>query len=393
MTQNLSTENIPAKISLHGSITSANAADLEAAILTDLGAKNGLEIDAKDLTYISSAGLRVILAAKKRCGKNPFRIINVSDDVMSVFDITGFSEIMDISKAKRHVELKNSLKIGAGTCGEVYRLDEETIIKLYYPRIKDEEIEHEKMLAKKAFVLGVPTAISYDIVESDGRLGVVYELINSKTLAEIMRADPDNIEKYVEMYADVCRKIHSINVDDDELPSFKDINRADIPNVSGISEEERQYLYDFLDIVPERTSCIHGDLNINNIMVQDGECCLIDMGEFSTGTPMFDISRILFSMHFTAPEDNDYNSFYKMPQSLVEGILNSFLRKYFGAESIEEAEKAFPDAEWLYPLAWFRCCTSFLKGERWPETKRDLAKKLLREKLIPFVNEHRYHKI
>ena len=377
------------RVILTGSITSANAGEFQNAIADEPGDGNGIEIDAKDLEYISSAGLRVLLAAKKRCGKKIFRIINASDDVMNVFDVTGFSEIMDITRAKRHIEIGDSQKIGAGACGEVFRLDDETIIKLYYPRIKPEEIEQEKALAKKAFVMGVPTAISYDIVEADGRTGVVYELIKSKTLGELMREDEEHLEKYIDMYADVCHQIHSIKSREGELPSFKDINRADIPNITGITDEERAALYEFLDLVPESMHCVHGDLNINNIMVQNGECCLIDMGEFSYGLGMFDISRILFSMNFAADAQHDFNSFYKMPQEKVDRILKMLLRKYFEADTLEEAIEKNPEAEWLYPLAWFRCCTSLLKGQKWPAEKRQQALDILHNNLLPFIAEKR----
>ena len=389
MGQTIAYENSLVIVQLSGTITSANAAEFDEAIAEEPGARDGIVIDARDLEYISSAGLRVLLAAKKRCGEKEFRIINVSDDVMNVFDVTGFSEIMDISKAKRQISLENSVKIGAGACGEVFRLDEETIVKLYYPRVKEEEIEREKDLAKKAFVLGVPTAISYDIVEANGRTGVVYEMINSKTLSELIQDHPDKVEGYVTIYAQVCAQLHSIQAGDLDLPDFKDINRIDIENISGVTDEERQYLYQFLDLVPDRQSCVHGDLNINNVMVQNGECCLIDMGEFSIGMPAFDISRILFSMEFAAPAVTEFNEFYKLPQQTVKGILDSFLKQYYQADSLEEAEKKNADVEWLYPLAWFRCCTSFLKGDRWPAQKREQALSLLREKLIPFVQERR----
>ena len=137
-------------------------------------------------------------------------------------------------------------------------------------------------------------------------------------------------------------------------------------------------------------NCLHGDLNINNIMVQNGECCLIDMGEFSTGAPMFDLSRILFSMEFAGAPTGEFKSFYKMPQDTVSRILHLFLEKYFGCP-LTEAEKTCPDTAWLYPLAWFRCCTSLLKGDRWGEEKRAMALDILRTKLIPFVDA-RYSK-
>ena len=372
-------------VELTGSINSGNAHEFEDALSGEPSSEEGVIIDAGGLEYISSAGLRVLLAAKKRCKGKIFRVVNVNDEVMNVFDVTGFSEIMDISRAVRQLSVEGCDRIGAGACGEVFRLDDETIIKLYYPRVKKEEIEQEKALAKKAFVMGVPTAISYDIVEADGRTGVVYELIKSKTIGELIRGDEGHLEKYVDMYAAVCRQIHGIEAEPGQLPSFKDINRSDIPNVTGITEEERAYLHRFLDLIPDRMNCLHGDLNINNIMVQNGECCLIDMGEFSTGTPMFDLSRILFSMEFAGAAKGEFNSFYKLPQDIVTHILHLFLEKYFGCP-LAEAEKTYPDAAWLYPLAWFRCCTSLLKGDRWGEEKRAMALDILRSQLIPFVD-------
>ena len=372
-------------VELTGSINSGNAHEFEDALSGEPSSEEGVIIDAGGLEYISSAGLRVLLAAKKRCKGKIFRVVNVNDEVMNVFDVTGFSEIMDISRAVRQLSVEGCDRIGAGACGEVFRLDDETIIKLYYPRVKKEEIEQEKTLAKKAFVMGVPTAISYDIVEADGRTGVVYELIKSKTIGELIRGDEGHLEKYVDMYAAVCRQIHGIEAEPGQLPSFKDINRSDIPNVTGITEEERAYLHRFLDLIPDRMNCLHGDLNINNIMVQNGECCLIDMGEFSTGTPMFDLSRILFSMEFAGAAKGEFNSFYKLPQDIVTHILHLFLEKYFGCP-LAEAEKTYPDAAWLYPLAWFRCCTSLLKGDRWGEEKRAMALDILRTQLIPFVD-------
>ena len=371
-------------VELTGSINSGNAHEFEDALSGEPSSEEGVIIDAGGLEYISSAGLRVLLAAKKRCKGKIFRVVNVNDEVMNVFDVTGFSEIMDISRAVRQLSVEGCDRIGAGACGEVFRLDDETIIKLYYPRVK-KEIEQEKALAKKAFVMGVPTAISYDIVEADGRTGVVYELIKSKTIGELIRGDEDHLEEYVDMYAAVCRQIHGIEAEPGQLPSFKDINRSDIPNVTGITEEERAYLHRFLDLIPDRMNCLHGDLNINNIMVQNGECCLIDMGEFSTGTPMFDLSRILFSMEFAGAAKGEFNSFYKLPQDIVTHILHLFLEKYFGCP-LAEAEKTYPDAAWLYPLAWFRCCTSLLKGDRWGEEKRAMALDILRTQLIPFVD-------
>ena len=73
-------------ISLSGSISSANIQEFENAAANEPGNAEGVIIDAAELEYISSAGLRVLLSLKKRCGKKPLRIINVNDEVMNIFD-------------------------------------------------------------------------------------------------------------------------------------------------------------------------------------------------------------------------------------------------------------------------------------------------------------------
>lgn len=374
-------------IEISGSITSQTASEFEKAIEEYPGDNKGIILDFKKLDFISSAGLRVILSVKKRCKGKIFKIINANSGVMNVFQVTGFSEIMDIEKAPRQIDVTGCKIIGSGACGECYRLDDETIIKLYYPHISFSEIEKEKSLAKKAFVMGVPTAISYDIVECNNRRGVVYELLNCKTLTELIREDSSfsHFDEYIKMYVEMCKQIHSIDGKDALLPTFKDLNKIDIPNVSDITEEERTYLYKFLDIVPNRTTCIHGDLNPNNIMVQDGECRIIDMGEFSTGMPMFDISRLVFTFEFAPNRNVEINEFYKLPHTTIDKIYHSFIKYYFGYDTIEEACKHNQDVEWLYPLAWFRVVTSMLKTNRWYEEKRNMAKDILRNKLIPFI--------
>ncbi len=369
---------------LSGSITSGNSNEFEEAV-KDEPTGNGIIIDAKDLEFISSAGLRVILSCKKKCGDKTFKVINVNNDVKNIFDVTGFSEIMEISGSLREVNVDGCELIGAGACGECFRIDDETIIKLYYPSVSEEEIEREKALAKKAFVLGVPTAISYDIVKSNGRTGVVYELIKSKTLGELIRNDYDNREKYIDLYVDVCKKISKIKSDDNEIPLFIELNRADIKKIDMLNDDEKQYLHKFLDLIPNENTCIHGDLNINNIMVENGECCLIDMGEFSRGNHLFDVSRIIFSMEYANTSDGEYNAFYKMNGEQVKEVYKSFMKKFFGEDM--GSIKNDPELKWLYPLAWFRCCTAFLRKDRWTKEIRDNALDLFHNHLVPFIEE------
>lgn len=82
---------------LEGRLDTTTAPQLEKELNTVLPEASELYLDFARLDYISSAGLRVLLAAQKIMNKQgKMAIRNVSQDIMEVFDITGFSDILTI---------------------------------------------------------------------------------------------------------------------------------------------------------------------------------------------------------------------------------------------------------------------------------------------------------
>ena len=152
------------EIALSGRVDSANSAAMEAALSEILKAHPDEipVINAEGLEYISSAGLRVLLRLRKQL--QDLRITEVSPEVYEIFDMTGFTEMMTIEKAYRRLSVEGCEIIGEGANGKVYRLDPETIIKVYKSNDALFAIKRERELARKAFVLGIPTAIPYDVV-------------------------------------------------------------------------------------------------------------------------------------------------------------------------------------------------------------------------------------
>lgn len=84
-------------VALVGRLDTTTAPSLEAELKKSLDGVKELYLDFKELEYISSAGLRVILAAQKVMSKQgEMKIINVNSDIMEVFEITGFIDILTI---------------------------------------------------------------------------------------------------------------------------------------------------------------------------------------------------------------------------------------------------------------------------------------------------------
>lgn len=91
--------NGSACISLEGRLDTSSAPQLEAEIKNSVGDAEELVLDMKGLDYLSSAGLRVLLAAQKSMARRGImRIRNVNETIMEVFQITGFIDILHIDK-------------------------------------------------------------------------------------------------------------------------------------------------------------------------------------------------------------------------------------------------------------------------------------------------------
>lgn len=87
------------QINLEGRLDTITAPQLEAEFKSNIDGVAELIIDLADLTYISSAGLRVLLSAQKVMNKQGNMIIrNVNQDIMDIFEVTGFSDILNIEE-------------------------------------------------------------------------------------------------------------------------------------------------------------------------------------------------------------------------------------------------------------------------------------------------------
>ena len=109
---NYNYDNEKLTIYLTGSIDSNNAENIGKEIEEIRSANNdgSLVLNAEELKYISSAGLRQILRLKKK--EKDLKIVNVSSEIYDIFEMTGFSEMMEIQKAYRKFSVDGCEVIG-----------------------------------------------------------------------------------------------------------------------------------------------------------------------------------------------------------------------------------------------------------------------------------------
>ena len=84
-------------IEVVGRLDTITAPALDKTINEDIGDTKNLVLDVKGMEYISSAGLRVLLSAQKKMQKiGSMKVVNVCAEVMEVFEMTGFADILVI---------------------------------------------------------------------------------------------------------------------------------------------------------------------------------------------------------------------------------------------------------------------------------------------------------
>ena len=97
MTINKTMDGKTLNVALEGRLDTVTAPELEASLREDLEKADSLVLDFGKLEYISSAGLRVLLSAhKSMVPKGGMKVTHANDIVKEVFDVTGFSDILNI---------------------------------------------------------------------------------------------------------------------------------------------------------------------------------------------------------------------------------------------------------------------------------------------------------
>ena len=336
-------ENNSKVFEFHGPIDSNVTDEIGAFVYSKIGSDDKVIFDMNDVSYMSSAGLRVVLKTAKSV--KGFSVINVCPELYNIFDMVGFTQMLKIEKAKRILSIEGKELIGEGYMGKVYRLDPDTIIKVFKWGVDLKDVEREIGLAKKAFVLGVPTAIPFDIVKvKEGGYGSVFELLKSNSFNKLFINNPEKEDEYVKMYVDVIKTITSIKAPDPNAFPHK-INTAYewvdyLKEAKAYDEVTLNKLEKLVHTIPDEDGLIHGDCHIKNIMMQGDEPFLIDMDTLGVGHPIFELTAI-FLTYIGYPDTfpGNVEEFLGISEKLAKKLFYSVIDELYKDRSESERKE------------------------------------------------------
>ena len=348
-------------ICLEGRIDSTNSEKLKGEITNLIEEHSDLDpiFDAEELEYISSAGIRVLLYVQKYLGDKKLTIQNVNRDVYDIFGMTGITEIMNIERVLRRISVDGAEAVGKGRSSTVYRIEEETIIKLYTDGVPLAKIKQELYLAKKAFLAGIPTPISYDLVKCGDAYGVVFEMLDhADTVGHTLTENPDKFDEIMKKFVDTYRIIHQAKIKDvGGFESVKDIwsRWAEGMQQNGsYTAEEAECLKKMIAAIPDRDTMVHCDFHAGNVMYQKDEIVVIDMADVGYGHPIFDFAAGAFHARYS--DSPTRQKVHGMNQENMLRFWDTLLTMYFN----------IPDAAGLKEIKEMCDAYGLLRGAIFP---------------------------
>ena len=246
----------------------------------------------------------------------------------------------------REISIEGCPVIGTGTFGKVYRIDADTVVKVYDDPANLPLIETEQERSRRAFIKGIPTAIPFGIAKVGDMYGSMFELIEARNCSDFIASHPEKADKLIAEYADFIRKLHAVQSEAGEFPDAREVYLDYLECIKPyLPGDMYDGLGNFVKAVPQSYGLVHGDIQMKNIMLTNGEMLLIDMNTLSAGSELFEFAG-LYRTYVSFWERNPANQ-----EEFLGLTLEQSHRIYYGTAGAFGIDG---DCRDIQILAWLR---------------------------------------
>jgi uncharacterized protein (TIGR02172 family) len=235
--------------------------------------------------------------------------------------------------------LPDGKPLAFGRQAEIYDWGEGRVLKLFLGNWP-EAARHEFAISKLAYSQGARTPKPLEIVEKDGKPGIVFEKVEGPSLLRLLGTRPWQVRQLAREFAELHHTVHRCKAP--ELPSARPELEKVIQSRQQLSETTRSVLLKIISKLPDGDTLIHGDFHPDNVMVTSRGLVIIDWPNAARGCPMADVARTTIMLRIGEPVG-------KISIGLL--ILARFLRGIFRAAYVHEYFKQSPYSERDLP-AW-----------------------------------------
>ncbi len=220
--------------------------------------------------------------------------------------------------------------------------DGDTVVKLFSEEFPKSDILNEALNQARVEETGLPIPALKSVSVIDGKWAISMEYVEGKTLDKIMADDPDNIQKYIDMFVDLQLEVQSKR--SPLLNKLKDKMNRKISSLGRDLDANIRYeLHTRLESMPKHNKICHGDFNPTNIIIDNnGNPHIIDWSHATQGNGSADAARtyLLFALKNKEIADMYLNTFCKKDDTAKQ-----YVQQWLPIVAASQLVKKIPEEE------------------------------------------------
>ena len=217
---------------------------------------------------------------------------------------------------------------------EVYKTDE-GIIKIFEPIHPKSAIFNEALNTVRVEETELEIPKLKEVRQIDGKWAIIIEYKSGRTLEEIMRAEPDNLEKYMSDFVELQLKMQRKRAP--MLNKLKDKLVREINSLTALDATQRYELLTRLEKMPKHSKLCHGDFNPSNVIVEkNGTMTVIDWAHATQGNASADAAMTYLLL---ALENQDMADLYLNLYCKTSDTAKQYVRQWLPIVAAAQLEK------------------------------------------------------
>jgi uncharacterized protein (TIGR02172 family) len=182
-----------------------------------------------------------------------------------------------------------SAPFAQGRTAEIFSWNDDHVLKLYFDWCPSNWVEYESRIAHAVHDAGIPTPAAGEIVEINGRRGLIYERVEGISMLQDLNSHPWTLLRHARSLAELQIKIHRQSIPG--MPSYKEHLQHAIGTTPYLSEVLRDKYLHRLESLPDEKTLCHGDFHPGNILITRNGPVVIDWMTACSGCQWADVAR------------------------------------------------------------------------------------------------------
>lgn len=267
-------------------------------------------------------------------------------------------------------------KISEGRTAEIFAQDQGKIVKLYRDGLPEEVVKYEFEVNRVIARLGIPAPKAYELIDYSQRKGIVFDRIEGSTLLRMSIQYPNELTKLMQQFAYIHFQIHEHNLTEKQLEgtsmgSQKAALAYNIQSTALLSEDVKQQIISYLQVLPDGNCLCHGDFHPDNVLIGERNW-VIDWMTGMVGNPAGDVARTFLLFRYGSLPDEAPGHVKEALGRIRTQINDVYLEQYLSYSKL-----SFSDIDhWVLPIAAARLTESI------PDEEKELLVNVIEERLI-----------